>query len=469
MATKSYDVIIIGSGPGGYVAAIRCAQLGLKTAVIEKYPTLGGTCLNVGCMPSKALLDSSEHYYNALNHLGTHGIKMDNLSVDFEEMVRRKTDVVKKINTGVIYLMKKNKIDVLHGMASFSNKETIQITGANKEAYQITAKKIIIATGSKPVSLPNVQIDKECIITSTEALSLKEIPKHLIIIGAGVIGVELGSVYARLGSKVRVIEYADRILASMDSSISTELQKSLTKIGIEFFLSHSVKTAENRGKEGVHVTAEDKNGNRVVFKGDYCLVAVGRKAYTDGLNLEKAGVEVDPKGRIIVNENLETKAQGIYAIGDVIDGAMLAHKASEEGIFVAEKIAGQKPHINYRNIPGIIYTWPEAATVGYSEEELKEKNRKYKVGIFPFIASGRAITSGDTEGMIKVLADNDTDEILGVHMVGPRVSDIIGEATLAMEFRGAAEDIARSSHGHPTYYEALKEACMAVGDGAIHF
>ena len=464
-----YDVIVIGSGPGGYVAAIRCSQLGFKTALVEKYPTLGGTCLNVGCMPSKALLDSSEHYYNALHHFNTHGIKMENLRVSIDEMIKRKSDVVKKINSGVVYLMKKNKIDVLHGLASFVDKTTVQVIPEGKAAYSITAKNIIIATGSKPSSLPNITIDKECIISSTEALSLKEIPKHLIIIGAGVIGVELGSVYARLGSKVRVIEYADRILASMDNSVSEHLHKSLSKIGFEFFLNHSVTSAENKGNDGVHVTATDKNGKKVVFKGDYCLMAVGRKPYTEGLNLEDAGITKDAKGRIIVNENLETSVSGIYAIGDVINGAMLAHKASEEGIFVAEKIAGQKPHINYMNIPGIIYTWPEAAAVGYTEQQLKEKGRKYKIGSFPFTASGRAITSGDTEGMVKVLADEQTDEILGVHIVGPRASDLIGEATIAMEFNASAEDVARASHGHPTYYEALKEACMALGDGAIHF
>jgi len=466
---EKYDVVIIGAGPGGYVAAIRCSQLGFRTALIEKYPTLGGTCLNVGCMPSKALLDSSEHYFNALKHFNEHGIQFGNLSVSIDGMIKRKTDVIKKINNGVVYLMKKNKIAVLQGTASFIDKETIQVTPAGNQSFQVSCKKIIIATGSKPSSLPNVTIDKDCIITSTEALSLKEVPKHLIIIGAGVIGVELGSVYARLGSKVRIVEYADRILASMDSSIGMELQKSLSKLGFEFFLNHSVTSAENRGKDGVYVTAEDKNGKKLVLRGDYCLVAVGRKPYTEGLNLDKAGVEVDSKGRVIVNENLETNTPGIYAIGDVIKGAMLAHKASEKRIFVAEKIAGQKPHINYVNIPGIIYTWPEAAAVGLTEEELKQTNRPYKVGTFPFIASGRAITSGDTEGMVKVLADKTTDEILGVHIVGPRASDIIGEATLALENRLAAEDIARTSHGHPTYYEALKEACLALGDGAIHF
>lgn len=464
-----YDILIIGSGPGGYVAAIRAAQLGFKVAIIEKYPTLGGTCLNVGCMPSKAMLDSSEHYYNALKKFASHGIKMDNLRVSLEEMVNRKSEVIKKINSGVEYLMKKNKIKVLNGVASFVDQKTVQVSQEGADPYTVTGKNIIIATGSKPFILPNITIDKECIITSTEALSLKKIPEHLIIIGAGVIGVELGSVYARLGSNVRVIDFADRILASMDSSVSEHLHKSLVKQGFEFYLKHLVKSVENLGQDGVQVTAEDDQGKKILLKGDYCLVAVGRKPYTKGLNIERAGVTLDAKGRIVVNEKLETNIKGIYAIGDVIDGPMLAHKASEEGIYVAETIAGQKPHINYRNIPGIIYTWPEAASVGFTEEQLKESGRDYKAGSFPFMASGRAIISEDTEGMVKVLSDSSSGEILGIHVVGPRASDIIGEASLALEYRASAEDIARTSHGHPTYYEALKEACMAIGDGAIHY
>jgi dihydrolipoamide dehydrogenase len=365
--------------------------------------------------------------------------------------------------------MKKNKIKVLNGVASFVDQKTVQVSQEGADPYTVTGKNIIIATGSKPFILPNITIDKECIITSTEALSLKKIPEHLIIIGAGVIGVELGSVYARLGSNVRVIDFADRILASMDSSVSEHLHKSLVKQGFEFYLKHLVKSVENLGQDGVQVTAEDDQGKKILLKGDYCLVAVGRKPYTKGLNIERAGVTLDAKGRIVVNEKLETNIKGIYAIGDVIDGPMLAHKASEEGIYVAETIAGQKPHINYRNIPGIIYTWPEAASVGFTEEQLKESGRDYKAGSFPFMASGRAIISEDTEGMVKVLSDSSSGEILGIHVVGPRASDIIGEASLALEYRASAEDIARTSHGHPTYYEALKEACMAIGDGAIHY
>lgn len=467
MAENQYDVVVIGAGPGGYVSAIRCSQLGLKVAIIEKYEVLGGTCLNVGCMPSKALLDSSEHFYNAKNNFPLHGIFTENLEVSIEKMIGRKADVVKKINGGVAYLMKKNKIDVIHGLASFITPRTVKIDSAESKEIQLTADHFIIATGSKPASLPFIKLDKKRIITSTEALSLTEIPKHLIVIGGGVIGVELGSVYARLGAKVTVIEYADSILASMDRAIGKELQKSLGKIGFEFYLNHKVTGTENMG-ESVKVTAEDKTGRTITFDGDYCLVAIGRRPYTDNLGAENAGINIDEKGRIIVNENMQTSATGIYAIGDVIRGPMLAHKASEEGIFVAEHICNQRPHINYTLIPGIVYTWPEAASVGFTEEELKTKNANYKTGIFPFSASGRAITSNDTQGFVKILANKDTDEVLGVHIVGPRASDLIGEATLAMEYKASGEDIARTSHGHPTYYEALKEAAMALGDGAIH-
>ena len=468
MVENQYDVIIIGSGPGGYVSAIRCSQLGLKVAIIEKYPTLGGTCLNVGCMPSKALLDSSEHYYNAKNNFSKHGISTGNLEVSIEKMIGRKADVVKKIHGGVAYLMKKNKIDVIQGLASFIAPKIVKIETADGKLMQFEAKNFIVATGSKPASLPFIKLDKTRIITSTEALSLTEIPKHLIIIGGGVIGVELGSVYARLGAKASVIEFTDSILATMDRAIGKELQKSLGKTGLEFYLNHKVIGAENLG-ESVKVTAEDKAGQTVTFEGDYCLVSIGRKPYTENLGADNAGINIDEKGRIVVDENLQTTAPGVYAIGDVTRGPMLAHKASEEGIFVAEHICNQRPHINYRLIPGIVYTWPEAASVGFTEEELQSNKVNYKSGIFPFSASGRAITSDDTEGFVKILANKETDEILGVHIVGPRASDFIGEATLAMEYKASGEDIARTSHGHPTYYEALKEAAMALGDGAIHF
>lgn len=459
---SNYDVTIIGSGPGGYIAAIRCAQLGLKTAIIEKYPNLGGTCLNVGCIPSKALLDSSEHYHNAEHTFKTHGIDLTNLKVNLTQMINRKADVVKQNTDGITYLMKKNKIDVLTGVGSFISKNEIKITNG-KDTQTIKTDKTIIATGSKPASLPGLTIDKKRIITSTEALELKEVPKHMVIIGGGVIGLELGSVYARLGAKVSVVEYTDSLIPTMDKALGKELKKVLGKLGFEYYFNHKVIGATVKGKN-VTVTAEDKDGKKVEFKGDYCLVSVGRKPYTDGLGLENVGIKTDDRGRIEVDGKLQTNVEGIYAIGDVIKGAMLAHKAEEEGVFVAETIVGQHPHINYLLIPGVVYTWPEVAAVGYTEEELKADGVNYKKGQFPFIASGRARASMDTDGFIKVLADADTDEILGVHMIGPRVADIIGEAVVAMEYRASAEDIGRMSHAHPTYTEAFKEACLIATD-----
>ena len=457
-----YDVIVIGSGPGGYVAAIRCAQLGMKTAIIEKYLTLGGTCLNVGCIPSKALLDSSEHYHNAAHTFATHGITLDNLGIDFGQMIKRKQEVVDANTSGINYLMKKNKIDVHVGVGSFKDKNTIIVTTADGQTTELTTGKVIIATGSKPASLPFLKIDKKRIITSTEALKLPEIPKHLILIGGGVIGLELGSVYARLGSKVSVIEYMDSIIPTMDKGLGRELQKVLKKIGMEFYLGHKVTGATSEGDE-VTVTFDNAKGEKQELKGDYCMVAVGRVAYTDGLGLDKIGITVEERGRkITVDEHLETSVKGVYAIGDVIKGAMLAHKAEDEGTFVAELMAGQKPHINYNLIPGVVYTWPEVAAVGYTEEQLKVQGVAYKTGSFPFKASGRARASGDLDGFIKVLADKTTDEILGVHMIGPRVADIIAEAVIAMEFRASAEDVSRASHAHPTYTEAMREACLAA-------
>jgi dihydrolipoamide dehydrogenase len=463
-----YDVIVIGSGPGGYVAAIRCAQLGLKTAIIEKYNTLGGTCLNVGCIPSKALLDSSEHYHNAAHTFTTHGIKLDNLGIDFGQMIKRKQEVVDANTSGITYLMKKNKIDVHTGVGSFKDKNTILVNKADG-VTEITGKNVIIATGSKPSSLPFLKVDKKRIITSTEALTLTEVPKHLILIGGGVIGLELGSVYARLGAKVSVIEFMDSIIPTMDKGLGRELQKVLKKLGMEFYLGHKV-TGATAGGEEVTVTFDNPKGEKQELKGDYCMVAVGRVAYTDGLNLDRIGITVEERGRkITVDEHLETSVKGVYAIGDVVRGAMLAHKAEDEGTFVAEIIAGQKPHINYNLIPGVVYTWPEVAAVGYTEEQLKEKGTKYKTGSFPFKASGRARASGDLDGFVKVLADAATDEILGVHMIGPRAADMISEAVIAMEFRASAEDVTRASHAHPTYTEAMREACLAATENrAIH-
>ncbi|MFD2325686.1 dihydrolipoyl dehydrogenase [Mucilaginibacter galii] len=464
-----YDVIVIGSGPGGYVAAIRCAQLGLKTACIEKYSTFGGTCLNVGCIPSKALLDSSEHYHNAAHTFKTHGINLDNLSVDFSQMVNRKNEVVAQTTGGITFLFKKNKITSYQGMGSFKDKNTIVVTKEDGSQETITGKNVIIATGSKPSSLPFLPVDKKRIITSTEALNLPEVPKHMILIGGGVIGLELGSVYARLGARVSVIEYMDAIIPTMDKQLGKELQKSLTKIGMEFYLGHKVTGASVAGDE-VTVTFDTPKGEQKELKGDYCLVAVGRVAYTDKLGLENIGITVEERGKkITVDEHLETSVKGIYAIGDVIRGAMLAHKAEDEGTFVAEIIAGQKPHINYNLIPGVVYTWPEVASVGQTEEQLKEKGVKYKSGSFPFKASGRARASMDIDGFVKVLADATTDEILGMHMIGPRAADMIAEGVVAMEYRASAEDISRMSHAHPTYTEAIREACLAATDNrAIH-
>lgn len=464
-----YDVVVIGSGPGGYVAAIRCAQLGLKTAIVEKYATFGGTCLNVGCIPSKALLDSSEHYHNAAHTFQTHGIKLKDLKVDMPQMIKRKNEVVEQTTAGIVYLFKKNKITSYQGHGSFLDKNTIKISKSDGSAENITAKNVIIATGSKPTELPFISVDKKRIITSTEALNLQEVPKHLILIGGGVIGLELGSVYARLGAKVTVVEFAESIISTMDKTLGAELLKSLKKLGMEFLLGHKVTGATVKGTK-VTVTADDPSGKGISLEGDYCLLAVGRKAYTEGLGLENIGLTVEERGKkISVDEHLQTKVPGIYAIGDVVRGAMLAHKAEDEGVFVAEYIAGQKPHINYNLIPGVVYTWPEVASVGYTEEQLKEQGKKYKVGSFPFKASGRARASMDTDGLVKVLADAETDELLGVHMIGPRVADVIAEAVVAMEFRASAEDIARICHAHPTFTEAFKEAALAATENrAIH-
>ena len=466
---EKFDVTIIGSGPGGYVAAIRCAQLGMKTALIEKYPTLGGTCLNVGCIPSKAMLDSSEHYFNAVHTFEEHGIEIKAPKVNLKQMVERKRGVVKMTCDGINFLMKKNKITVFQGHGSYLDKSKIQIAKADGSKEVIETSKSIIATGSKPASLPGIEIDKKRIITSTEALELTEIPKHLIIIGGGVIGLELGSVYGRLGSKVSVIEFMDRIIPGMDGALSKELQRVLKKnLGFEFYLKHKVTGVKSNGKETT-VSVLNAKDEKIEFKGDYCLMSVGRKPYTDNLGLDKIGVKLDNRGRVETDDHLRTNVEGIYAIGDVVKGAMLAHKAEEEGVYVAELMAGQKPHINYNLIPGVVYTWPEVAAVGYTEEQLKEQGKKYKVGNFPFKASGRARASMDTDGFVKVLADEITDEILGVHMIGPRTADMIAEAVVAMEYRASAEDISRMSHAHPTFTESMKEACLdATAKRALH-
>lgn len=466
---NQYDVAVIGSGPGGYVAAIRCAQLGMKTAIIEKYSTLGGTCLNVGCIPSKALLDSSHHYEDAIKHFEEHGIDIPGeVKVNLKQMIARKQGVVDQTTKGIQFLMDKNKIDVYEGVGSFKDATHINVDMTDGKKETIEAKHTIIATGSKPSSLPFINIDKERIITSTEALELKEIPKHMIVIGGGVIGLELGQVYKRLGSEVTVVEFMDRIIPGMDGGLSKELMRAMKKQKVKFNLSHKVKSVERKGDE-VIIKADDKKGQEVTFTGDYCLVSVGRRPYTDGLNAEAAGVKLDERGRVGVNEHLQTNVSNIYAIGDVVRGAMLAHKAEEEGSMVAELIAGQKPHINYNLIPGVVYTWPEVAAVGKTEEELKEAGIEYKVGQFPMRALGRARASMDIDGFVKILADKNTDEVLGVHMIGARCADLITEGVTAMEFRASAEDIARMSHAHPTYAEAVKEAALAATeDRALH-
>ncbi|MFZ9981099.1 MAG: dihydrolipoyl dehydrogenase [Cyclobacteriaceae bacterium] len=458
--SNQYQVIVIGSGPGGYVAAIRCAQLGMKTAIIEKYPTLGGTCLNVGCIPSKAMLDSSEHFHNAAHSFAQHGIEIPAPKANLQQMIRRKGEVVKSNVDGIAFLMKKNKIDVHQGVGSFVDKNSVRVTASDKTEKTLTADKIIIATGSKPTPLPFAPFDKKRIISSTEALVMKEIPKNLIVVGGGVIGMELGSVYARLGSKVSVVEFLDSIIPTMDDTMGKELQKSLKKLGMEFYLGHKVTALQNTGKEVV-LKAEDKSGKPLELKGDYCLVSIGRRPYTEGLGLDKIGIE-PVKGQIPVDDHLRTSVENIYAIGDVVRGAMLAHKAEEEGVMVAEQIAGQKPHINYNLIPGVVYTWPEVSSVGKTEEQLKAAGVKFKSGSFPYKALGRARASMDLDGLVKVLADEQTDEILGVHIIGARAADMIAAAVVAMEYRASAEDISRMSHAHPTYMEAFKEACLAA-------
>ncbi len=459
-----YDVIVIGSGPGGYIAAIRASQLGKNVAIIEKYSTLGGTCLNVGCIPSKALLDSSHHYHDAVHHFEAHGISVSAPKIDFAKMIERKASVVEQTTGGIQYLMEKNKITVFEGMGSFVDATHVKVRKADGTEEVLEGVHIIIATGSKPSTLPFISIDKERIITSTEALKLKEIPKKLIVIGGGVIGLELGSVYSRLGAEVSVIEYMDKIVPGMDADVSKELQKVLKKQGMKFFTSHGVQSVVRAGNE-ITVTATNKKGEEVRFTGDYCLVSVGRKAYTEGLGLENVGIKVNERGQVEINEHLQTNVNNIYAIGDVVKGAMLAHKAEEEGVVVAECIAGQKPHIDYNLIPGIVYTWPEVAAVGKTEDELKNAGIDYKAGKFLMRALGRSRASTDIDGFVKVLADKQTDEVLGVHIVGARAADLIMEAAVAMEYRASAEDLARICHGHPTYAEAVKEAAKAAWDG----
>jgi dihydrolipoamide dehydrogenase len=465
-ADVQYDLIVIGGGPAGYTGAIRAAQLGLKTAVIEKYDVLGGTCLNVGCIPSKALLDSSEHFDDAGHGLSKHGVKVSKVELDLPTMMGRKDRIVKELTGGIAYLFGKNKITSITGTASLLSPTQIQVQGKDGKMMILNAKNIMLATGSKPVELPFAKFDKERIISSTEALKLASVPEHLIVIGGGAIGLEMGSVWMRLGAKVTVVEYASDICATMDLQLSKALLKILQKQGMQFLLSTKVSKAEVKGKqvEVSYETTAASGGAATtgVLKGDIVLVAAGRRPYSDGLGLEKVGIQKDERGRVKVDAHLRTNISNIYAVGDLIVGPMLAHKAEEEGVAVAEFIATGHGHVNYDTVPSIIYTWPEVASVGLTEEQLKQKGVAYKSGSFPFSANGRAKAIGMTDGFVKVLADAKTDRVLGVHVIGPRASDVISEATMAMEFAGSSEDIGRAFHAHPTLSEVMREAALAV-------
>lgn len=466
--SDQFDLIVIGAGPGGYVAAIRASQLGMKTALIEKRATLGGTCLNVGCIPSKALLDSSAKYHLVKEELGVHGIETKNVSLNLATMMQRKQQVVDEVCSGVEFLMKKNKIKVYHGEASFIDKKTVSIQSENSKKEQITAPKILVATGSAPVEIPGLEFDKKNIISSDQAIALEKVPEKMAIIGAGVIGLELGSVYSRLGAKVQVIELLPQILPGIDKQTASAMQRSLQQQGLEFYLNHKVQSAKTNDK-GVAISAIDEKEQEVTFEADIVLVAVGRKPYTENLQLEKAGIELTEKKRIKINATtFETTTAGIYAIGDVVDGPMLAHKAEEEGVAVAEVMAGQKGHVNYHAIPFIVYTEPELAWAGKTEAQLKEEGIAYNTGRSFFRANARAKAMNMTEGQVKILADKKTDRILGVSVMGPGASDLINELTLALEFGASAEDLARTVHGHPTLSEVIKDAAQSAGGWAIH-
>ncbi len=467
--SDAYDVVVIGGGPGGYVAAIRAAQLGLKTAIVEMRGALGGTCLNVGCIPSKALLQSSHHFAVANEEFAHHGIKAE-VTLDLKTMLGRKDKVVAELTQGVEFLMKKNKIDYVIGEGQITGAGAVSVKAAKKGAKKQTLKttNIIIATGSDVAPLPGVPIDEKQIVSSTGALDLKQVPKTMVVVGAGIIGLELGSVWRRLGSEVTVVEFLDHVLPGMDGEVSKQMKRTLTKQGLDFKLSTKV-TGAKAGKGGVTLTMEPvSGGKKETLKADAVLVSIGRRPYTENLGLKKAGVEMDKHGFITVDEDFQTNIPGIFAIGDVIGGAMLAHKAEDEGVVCAEIMAGQSGHIDYNSIPGVIYTWPEAASVGKTEEQLKEAGVEYKSGKFPFTANSRARCNADMEGFVKILADASTDAVLGCHIVGPEAGDLIQEVVVAMELSASAEDIARICHGHPGLSEAVKEAAMAAGGRAIH-
>ncbi|WP_075533682.1 dihydrolipoyl dehydrogenase [Candidatus Pelagibacter communis] len=464
----NFDLIVIGGGPGGYVCAIRAAQLGLKTACVESRGTLGGTCLNVGCIPSKSLLNLSENFHKAKKDFNKQGIEIEGIKLNIEKMMSNKNKSVQVLTKGVEFLFKKNKVTYIKGKGVLFSKNDIVVYENNKRA-NYKAKNIVIATGSAVVSLPGIEIDEKNIISSTGALSLNEVPKKLAVIGGGYIGLEMGSVWSRLGSEVTVIEYLDHITPGMDREISDEFKKILTKQGIKFKMGSKVNSVKTNGT-GILINFTDvKTSKAESLEFDKVLVSVGRKPYTEGLNLTKVGIKKDSKGRIEVNSKLQTSIKNIYAIGDVIKGPMLAHKAEEEGIAVAEILAGQAGHVNYDVIPGVIYTSPEVATVGKTEEQLKEEKKSYKVGKFPFLANSRAKVNNETDGFVKILADSETDKVLGVHIIGPHCGDMIAEMALAMEFGASSEDIARTCHAHPTHTEAIKEAALAVDKRPIHF
>ncbi len=460
---ESYDVIVIGGGPGGYVCAIRAAQLGLHTACVERRATLGGTCLNIGCIPSKALLQSSENFEEASHAFADHGVVIEGVKLDLARMMARKDEVVGANVKGVEFLFKKNKVDWLKGSGRIAGPGRVEVDGA-----QYQAKHIVVATGSESISLPGVELDETAIVSSTGALELDRVPEHLVVIGGGYIGLELGSVWKRLGAEVTVVEYLDRLVPGMDAEIAKTFERVLGKQGIQFRLSTKV-TGALRGNDGVTLTVEPaKGGEAEQIKADVVLVAIGRRAYTDHVGLQEAGVALDDRGRVQVDAHYATNVPGIYAIGDVIAGPMLAHKAEEEGVALAERLAGQAGHVNYDVIPGVVYTWPEVASIGKTEDDLKRLGVVYKVGKFPFTANGRARAMGSTDGFVKILADKTTDQLLGVHIIGPDAGGLIAELATAMEFGASSEDVARTCHAHPSLSEAVKEAALAVDGRALH-
>ena len=466
---NNFDLVVIGGGPGGYVCAIRAAQLGLKTACVESRGALGGTCLNVGCIPSKSLLNLSENFRKAKKDFNQQGIEIDGIKLNIEKMMSNKNKSIQVLTKGVEFLFKKNKVNYFKGKGVLLSKNDIVIYESNNKRTNIKSKNIVIATGSTVSSLPGIEINEKNIVSSTGALSFDKVPTKLAVIGGGYIGLEMGSVWSRLGSEVTVIEYLDFITPGMDREISNEFQKILSKQGIKFKMGSKVESVEDKGKFVLISYTNVKNSSKEVLEVDKVLVSVGRKPYTEGLNLSKVGIKKDSKGRIVVNNKLQTSVNNIYAIGDVIKGPMLAHKAEEEGIAVAEILAGQAGHVNYDVIPGVVYTSPEVATVGKTEEQLKEEKKSYKTGKFPFLANSRAKVNNETEGFVKILADSKTDKVLGVHIIGPHCGDMIAEMALAMEFGASAEDIARTCHAHPTHTEAIKEAALAVDKRPIHF